>query len=198
MKTIVFTAAAAKAFDTPQAREAVGGVTKALRGRDGFRMRAGEYRVLFNEDAATILVVSVGRRRGATHVSEALMPQTILTAKGEELVVLSRAEYERLSALAALAEEDAEDVAGYDAAIADLAAGRDERLPAEVSALLLRGASLLSAIRRWRGVTQVELAARAGLSQGYLSDLESGRRKGAKETLEALAKGLDVPAAWLG
>ena len=199
MKTIVFTSAAAKAFDTPQARAAVGGDIRKLRGRDGSRMRAGGYCVLFEEDAKTILVVHVGRRRAASYSAEAMrMPQKIVTPNGEELVVLSRAEFDRLAALAAIAEEDAADVAAYDAAKADLAAGRDERLPAEVSALLLRGAGLVAAIRKWRGMRQTELAERAGVSQGYLSDLESGRRKGANETLEALAKALDVPAWWLG
>jgi ribosome-binding protein aMBF1 (putative translation factor) len=199
MKSIVFTAAAAQTFDTPQARAAVGGEVRALRGREGSRMRAGGYRVLFEEDVTTILVLHVGRRRTASYFAEAsLMPQKIVTPNGEEMLVLSRAEYDRLSALAAMAEEDAADVAAYDAAKADLAAGRDERLPEEVSALLLHGASLVAAIRKWRGMRQTELAERARVSQGYLSDLESGRRKGAKETLEALAKALDVPAGWLG
>ncbi len=125
------------------------------------------------------------------------MAQTITTSAGEELVLLSRAEYDRLTALAAEAEEDAADVAAYDAALADLASGRESVLPPEVSALLLRGASLMTAIRKWRGMKQTELAARAGLSQGYLSDIESGRRKGAKETLEAITKALGVPANWL-
>ncbi len=93
--------------------------------------------------------------------------------------------------------EDAADVAAYDVAMAEIAAGRDGQLPAEVSALLLRGAGLVAAIRKWRGMKQTELAERTHLSQGYLSDLESGRRKGAPESLEAIAKALDVPANWL-
>jgi DNA-binding Xre family transcriptional regulator len=125
------------------------------------------------------------------------MAQMITTPKGEELVLLSRAEYDRLAALAAEAEEDAADVAAYDAAMAEIAVGRDGPLPAEVSTLLFRGASLVAAIRKWRGMKQTELSERTRLSQGYLSDLESGRRKGAPESLEAIAKALDVPANWL-
>ena len=63
--------------------------------------------------------------------------------------------------------------------------------------MMLRGASLVTALRKWRGIKQTDLAERSGLSQGYLSDLESRRRKGAPETLEAIAKALDVPANWL-
>ena len=122
---------------------------------------------------------------------------TFKTPGGEELVLLSRAEYDSLAARAASAEEDAADVETYDAAIAALADGRDTALPAEVSSLLLRGASLLTAVRKWRGIKQTDLAKSAKLSQSYLSDLESGRRKGSQETLTALAQALDVPPEWL-
>ncbi len=125
------------------------------------------------------------------------MAQMIRTPAGEELVLLSRAEYERLTALAAEAEEDAADAAAYVAAKAEIAAGCESMMPAEISASLLRGASLLTSIRKWRGVKQTELAERAGLSQGYLSDLENRRRKGGQETLAAIAKALDVPTNWL-
>jgi hypothetical protein len=88
-------------------------------------------------------------------------------AQIEELALLPRAEYERLTALAAEAEEKA-DVAAYDAAMAEMAAGREGPLPAEVCALLLRGA-------------------------GHHRPPQVGRCKGASESLEAIAKGLTCP-----
>jgi DNA-binding Xre family transcriptional regulator len=124
-------------------------------------------------------------------------PQFIKTPGGEEMVIISRADYDAILVKLADLEEDAADVAIYDARMADLSAGRDERLPEEVSSAMLRGASLLTALRKWRGVTQLDLAAKAGVGQGYLSDLESGRRKGAPETLDALSTALDVPRDWL-
>ena len=80
MKTIVFSAAAAKQLDAlpAQARAAVeaglhryaveakGDVTK-LRDREGFRLRIGDYRVLFNETMTVILAVYVGRRQTTTY-----------------------------------------------------------------------------------------------------------------------------------
>ena len=124
--------------------------------------------------------------------------QTITTPSGEELVVLPRSDYDALVAAAeARDDEDAEDVAVYDQRKADLAAGVDARLPPEVSARMLRGESLLKALRNTRDVTQMHLAFKTGLGQGYLSDLESGRRKGTPETLKAIATALDVPAEWL-
>lgn len=124
-------------------------------------------------------------------------PQIILTPNGEELVVLSRAEYDALVEFAAVAEEEAGDVAIYDARRAELAAGGASLLPAEVSAALMRGETLLKALRKWRKLSQVELAAATGLGQGYLSDIESGRRRGTTETLAKIATALDIDPEWL-
>ena len=120
-------------------------------------------------------------------------PQIIRTPSGEELVVLSRAEYEVLLARADHEAEDADDVAIYDAR---KAAG-SVVLPPEISSAILRGESRLKAIRNWRGETQQYLNFKTGIGQGYLSDLESGRRTGTPETIAKLAQALSVPVEWL-
>lgn len=123
--------------------------------------------------------------------------QIIRSPSGEELVVLPRAEYEALLAAAAEAEEDAADLAVYDARKAQLAKEADNALPEAVSMLLLRGNNRLKAIRLWREIPQTKLAEKAGIGQGYLSDLESGRRVGSSEVLRALAACMDVPLEWI-
>jgi DNA-binding XRE family transcriptional regulator len=123
-------------------------------------------------------------------------PQIIRTPSGEELVVLPRAEYEALLERADHEAEDTDDVAIYDARKAELAAG-GVVLPPEVSTAILRGESRLKAIRNWRDETQLHLNFITGISQGYLSDLESGRRKGTPETITKLAQALNVPVEWL-
>ena len=123
-------------------------------------------------------------------------PQIIRTPDGEELVVLPRADYEALVERADHEAEDAEDVAIYDARKAELAAGGGI-LPPEVSAAILRGDSRLKAIRNWRGETQLHLTFKTGIAQGYLSDLENGRRRGTSDTIAKLAQALNVPAEWL-
>jgi len=123
--------------------------------------------------------------------------QIIRTASGEELVVLTKADYDALLAAAAEAEEDAEDIALYDARKAALAAGEDAPLPEAVSRHLLKGHSRLKAIRLWRGLSQTGLSQQAGIGQGYLSDLESGRRQGGEDVMGKLSGLLDVPLAWL-
>ena len=43
------------------------GDVKSLRGRDGFRLRIGSYRVIFDEDEVTILAIYIGRRATTTY-----------------------------------------------------------------------------------------------------------------------------------
>lgn len=81
-------------------------------------------------------------------------PQIIRTAAGEELVVIPKSDYDELIAAYSEAEEDAADLAIYDARKKELEEGSNAALPAEVSASLLRGDSLLKAFRKWRGMTQ--------------------------------------------
>ncbi len=43
------------------------------------------------------------------------------------------------------------------------------------------------------GFTQEELALRSGLSQGYINQLESGKRRFTQKTLELIAEALSIP-----
>ena len=52
-------------------------------------------------------------------------------------------------------------------------------------------------IRRLRlktGLTQEELALKSGLSQGYINQLESGKRRYTQKSLEQIAETLSIPA----
>ena len=124
-------------------------------------------------------------------------PQIIKAPNGDELVVLTRAEYDALVAAAEPYDEDADDAAIFDQRMAELKAGIDARLPPEVTSAMLRGDSLLKALRNWKDITQMELSFRTNLSQNYISDLESGKRKGTKETLSLIAEKLKVDKNWL-
>jgi antitoxin component HigA of HigAB toxin-antitoxin module len=121
--------------------------------------------------------------------------QTIRTPSGEELVVLPKAEYDALVQAVEEAEEEAADVGAYDAAKVDIAGS--ERLPFEVAQMILKGASLLKALRLWRDETQLHLAFKIETSQGFISDLENGRRKMTEDVAGRLAEVLKVPKTWL-
>jgi hypothetical protein len=87
-----------------------------------------------------------------------MIPFPILTTPGgEELVVVPRAEYERLAALAAEAEEDADDARTYLEAKAEFVTSATESYPADLTALFLEHKSRLGAIRRWRGLSLARL-----------------------------------------
>jgi mRNA interferase RelE/StbE len=40
---------------------------KRLSGRDGFRLRVGSYRVIFDEDQTAILAINIGKRETTTY-----------------------------------------------------------------------------------------------------------------------------------
>ncbi len=62
---------------------------------------------------------------------------------------------------------------------------------------ILRGDSRVRALRKWRGLTQNNVAEKSGLTQGFLSDLEARRRIASVDTIGKLASALDVPSSWL-
>ncbi len=57
---------------------------------------------------------------------------------------------------------------------------------------------MLRALRKAKGLTQVELAEQVGLTQSYLAELESGTKKNPSlAVLQRLAKALGVPVTKL-
>jgi DNA-binding XRE family transcriptional regulator len=87
-------------------------------------------------------------------------------------------------------EADAHSVAEFHEAYV---AGREFLVPEDIVRRELAGESPLKLWREHRGLTQQELAKRAGISKPYLSQIESGKRQGTVETLSAIARSLDVP-----
>ncbi len=71
-------------------------------------------------------------------------------------------------------------------------AAGEERVPVEVVERLLAGESPIRVWREHREMTLDQLGTAAGLSKGYLSDLENGKRVGPVETLQAIARALKV------
>lgn len=121
--------------------------------------------------------------------------QFITTPNGEELAILPKVEFDALVRAAQEAIEDAADVAAFDAAIADI--DGTAALPAVVSANILAGVGRLRAIRVWKLKRQKAVAETAGISQGFLSDLENGNRALTDDVKTRLAKALEVPLNWL-
>jgi len=106
----------------------------------------------------------------------------------EDTVTFARTDYEAL--LEAL--EDAEDIAASRAVMDRVAAGEEEVLPFEMVERLLSGESPVRVWRDHRGLTARELAAKAGISPAYLSEIETGKKAGSLETMGKIARTLNV------
>jgi len=52
-------------------------------------------------------------------------------------------------------------------------------------------------LREYRGLTQMDLAAMAGLSRPYLTEIETGRKNGSVQAIKSLSQALEVPASLL-
>ena len=117
--------------------------------------------------------------------------QFIKTAGGEELAVLPKSEYERLTALAT--DENVGTARLVRKARAAVEAGQEVLLPKAVVDRLAAGDNPIRVLREWCQMTQAMLAHAVGIRQGYLSDLESERRKGTVELHQKLAGALGVP-----
>jgi DNA-binding XRE family transcriptional regulator len=114
--------------------------------------------------------------------------QTITTPAGEELVVLPRSDYEALLSAA----QDAADAETVREFRRKLAAGEEELLPSEFVDRILAGESPIRVWREHRGLTSAALASKAGIGQGFLSQIETGKREGTIETLKKIAEALNV------
>lgn len=113
--------------------------------------------------------------------------QIIRTDSGEELVVLSRRDYDVMRAR--LGDEEAED--RMTARIVAETRGQIA-FPISVWEEIEDSVSPIGPIRKWRKLTQEQLAEAAGISQGYLSEIESGKKVGDVGTLRAIAAALGV------
>ena len=110
------------------------------------------------------------------------------TPSGDDMVMLPAAAYDQLVA----ASENADDVAAYDRVKRQLAAGEEEAIPSGMADRLLAGENRVKVWREHRGLTSAELAAKAGIGQGYLSQIETRKRNGTMATIRKIASALDI------
>jgi transcriptional regulator with XRE-family HTH domain len=118
------------------------------------------------------------------------MPVMTRTPKGDEIVILSRAEYDALTA--ERSAEDAADVAHANRILAELAGGSETLLTSEQADALLAAKTPLAFWRKHRGLTQEALSKLVGVAQGFISEIENGSKTGDVQTLAAAARALQI------
>lgn len=113
---------------------------------------------------------------------------TVTTPGGEELVLVPRAAFEAMQAKI----EDHLDAAAHAESMAAVGRGEQELLSAEEVRAALLEATPLAFWRKKRGLTQTALAAEVGIKQGFLSEVEAGKKMGDPSLYRRLAKALRV------
>ncbi len=111
----------------------------------------------------------------------------IITMDGRERVLMDRADYDAL----VQASEDLADARFLVKAMDELAQGAETFTGEELDAYLAAPTPLAF----WRarsGKTQAMLAKDVGVSQAFMAQLETGRRKGSIDVLSRIAKALDL------
>jgi len=132
------------------------------------------------------------------------------TMVGENEVTLAREDWDRLVefladvALLDEAEDDADDIAAVMAARAEDAAFHarieaergtpvEVTIPIEVVEAKLEGAHPVRAWRNHRGWTQLYLSFKSDVGRDLIAQIETRKKNGSIETLDRLARALDVP-----
>jgi len=83
------------------------------------------------------------------------------------------------------------DIQMFDATITAIADGQEELIPAEIAYALLEQ-NPIKVWREYRGLTQQAVATAVGISTSYLSQLETGVRRGSTAVLQAIAAALQL------
>ncbi|MGQ0528149.1 MAG: helix-turn-helix domain-containing protein [Alphaproteobacteria bacterium] len=75
---------------------------------------------------------------------------------------------------------------------------KSNELPAAIlDALAAKQESAVKTLRKHRGMTQAELAKKAGLSRPYLTEIEAGKKDGSVKAVKSIAEVLGVNAGLL-
>lgn len=110
------------------------------------------------------------------------------TPSGEEMTILPAADFRAMEE----AMEERADLAAVDAFKKRLAAGEEELIPAEFVNRMIDGENKVRVWREYRGLTARDLAAKAEISGGYLSQIEAGARDGSFDTIKKIAAALGI------
>jgi DNA-binding XRE family transcriptional regulator len=77
-------------------------------------------------------------------------------------------------------------------------AQEDANLPDDIlDEIHAQQSSAIKIVRKYRDLTQAELAGQAGLSRPYLTEIETGKKQGSVKAIRAIAETLGVPTGLL-
>ena len=113
------------------------------------------------------------------------MSREMIERNGQRFAVVPVEQYEQLV-------EDAEMLADIQA-FREAKATDEETFSGEViDRIILDDENPIKVYRKYRGLTQQQLADKAEIRRAYLAEIETGRKSGSVKTLKAIAQALDV------
>lgn len=87
---------------------------------------------------------------------------------------------------------DEANIARANKIVRDIAAGDDEVVPAAIVRRLVAGENKVKVWRSHRGLSGRDLAAAAGVSAPFISEIESGKKDGSVSVMKKIADALKV------
>ena len=112
------------------------------------------------------------------------MKTEIIERKGKRFAVVPLNDFEQLKDDSAMLN----DIRAYDAAKSRV----EEAFSSDVAKRLVAGESPIRVFREDRGLTQGQLAKAATIARPYLSEIESGRKRGSISILKSIAAALEL------
>jgi DNA-binding XRE family transcriptional regulator len=116
------------------------------------------------------------------------MNAEVIILKGIKYAVLPFEAWEKLQEYL----EELQDIADCNEIKARIEQGKGEYFPEGVVDALIDGENAIKTFREYRGLTQTELASKAGLSVAMIKKLESGETGGSIKTIKAIASALNL------
>ncbi len=145
-----------------------------------WRIRVGDDRVIIDDQGRIVLIVAAGPRGSIYKEKEAMGRIQRIEIEGKAYVLLSEEDY-----------EDLVDGLEASAVLAEIAGGQ-EVWPLDIVEARVNGENPVRVFRTYRKMTVSDLAAAAGISQPYLSEIESGKKTGSVDVLKRIAAALKV------
>ena len=116
------------------------------------------------------------------------MTVQIVEVAGQKMAMLPVADYDRLLELA----EDQADIAAAERTEQRRLSGEEEYVPFELVSSIIDGENALRAWRKYRGLTQEQLADMTKVRKATVSEIENGKAQGKPAIWRAFAEALNV------
>ncbi len=119
--------------------------------------------------------------------------QYMTTPEGTKMAIVPADEFERIYEMGTMNQQDIADAISIESSWQEFVASGCTYIPVAYFDRVLDGEHPVRVYRQWRGFTIAELAQKANITVGYLSNIERGIKTGTVATYQKIAEVLDLP-----